>query len=156
MFDAKEFLSATQEGTLDDKFLLHPEGEFTFQIPMDPEKAFEVKSGEKQQDDGSMRPWAQMALKLETVDPMQTVEKALSRKPGITDRFFLDLDKNGGFDHSPQKNIRMGQYLTATQNNKSGWKFTDLCGKQVKGKVVWAKSDFGDGKQAKVTVLGVA
>lgn len=153
MFDIKEFQSVTNEQVLDDKFNLHPEGEYEFQIPMDPDKAFTSTSGEK---DG--KPWAQLQLRLETLDPLGNIEKTLGRKPGITDRFFIDLDPaTGSFDHNKQRNIRTGQYLAATGCAKPGWKFSDMLGKRLKGKVVHVKSDMDPSvKVAKVTTLGRA
>lgn len=154
MFDIKDFASVTQEAPLDDKFNLVPEGEYQAMIPTDPAKAFESKSGEK--DD---RPWAQLSVRLEILDPSGAIEKELGRKPGITDRFFLDVMKNNAgqtvLDVSKQKNVRLGQYLSAVGLNAGGWNFNQMCGKTLKIKVVHGRSDMDPTqKVARVTTLG--
>lgn len=151
MFDENDFLSASNEAVLDEKFNLVAEGEYKAQIGFD-DKDFTVTKGEK---DG--KPWAQLALRLEILDPTGDIEKALGRKPMMTDRFFLDLDENGRPDYSRQRNIRLGQYLAATDSNKPGWKPNDMRGKPFKITVRHVKSDLNPGeKRAQVTMLGRA
>lgn len=154
MFDANDFLTSYNESVLDDKVLLLPEGEYNVQIGMGDED-MKINKGEKQQDDGSVRPWAQLSLRLEVLDPSGEIEKKIFRKPMITYSFFLDLTSNGKPDYSKQKNVRLGALLTATNNNRPGWTPAGLRGKVFKVRVAHVKG-MGDGKRAEVVSVGVA
>lgn len=135
MFELDDFLSSSNQAVLDDKFNQIPAGEYPAQVSMD-DKAIEVTKGEKEG-----KPWAQMAVKFEILDVTGEVEKNLGRKPNITYRFFIDLDENGRPDYSKQKNVRLGQILSATGNNKPGWKGSDIKGKQCKIKITKVKDN---------------
>lgn len=149
MFDQNEFLSGTAESSLDDKFNQLEPGEYQAQVGVE-DKAMEVKQGEK---DG--KPWAQLAVKYEIIDPTGEIEKKLGRKPQITQRFFIDLTESGKFDYSKQKNVRVGQLLSATGCNQSGWKMTDVKGKRLTIKVAKQKDQNGE-MRSEVVSLGVA
>lgn len=149
MFDANDFLNSSNQQTLDDKFLPIPEAEYTAQIGMG-EEDIKIATGEK---DG--KPWARMVLRLEILDPSGELKAKIFREPKINYDFFLDLDSNGGMSHDKQKNIRLGALLTATNNNRPGWKGNDLRGKPFKIKVAHVKGMNGE-KVASVVQVGVA
>lgn len=139
MFSAEDFLTSSQENVLDDKWNQLDPGEYTAQVGVD-DKAIEVKTGEK---DG--KPWAQLIVQLEILDPSGEIEAKLGRKPKITTRFFLDLIQEGPnagkLDQSKQKNVKLGQLLKATGTAAPGWKLTDPKGKQLKIMVAKVKND---------------
>lgn len=149
MFSQEEFLSGSSEVALDDKFNQLEPGEYQAQVGVD-DKAMEIKTGEK---DG--KPWAQIAVKYEVLDPSGDIEKALGRKPSITQRFFIDLTESGGFDYGKQKNVRFGQLLSATGCNVKGWKPTDVKGKRLTIKVAKQKDQNGE-PRSEVVSLGMA
>jgi hypothetical protein len=139
-FDASDFLTSSNESVLDDKFNLIDVGEYTAQIGVD-DKAIVITKGESINKAGETKPWAQMAIRYEIIDPTGEVEKKLQRKPQITHRIFLDLNEQGKLDLAPQRNVRLGQLLKATGKAAPGWKLTDLKGQQLKIKVIQVKSD---------------
>lgn len=151
MFNAEEFLSTAFETKLDDKFNQVDEGEYNVNIGVG-DKDIEVKKGEK---DG--KPWAQAAVRYEILDPTGEIEKKLGRKPTITHYFFLDVTPDGKLDTSPQKNVRLGQLLTATGLNGSRWSFTALKGKQIKIKVAKVKNNMNPSEpRSEVVMVGLA
>lgn len=150
MFDVNDFMNSATEAVLDTKFNQLDEGEYKAQIGTD-EKAIEIKSDVK---DG--KPWAQIAIKYEIVDPTGTIEAKLGRKPTIVHRFFLDLKDDGRPDYGPQRNVRLGQVLAAC-NLKTPWKPNDLKGKVLKIKVMKVKNDRDPSNPlAEVSMVGVA
>lgn len=149
MFDVNDFLTSSNESTLDDKFIPMPEGEYQAQIGMGDDD-LKIQTGEK---DG--KPWARFIARLEVLDPSGEIEKQIFRKPMMNYDFFLDLDENGKLNRDKQKNIRLGALLTATNNNRPGWKPTDIRGKVFKVKVAHVKGMNGE-KRAEVVMVGVA
>lgn len=151
MFNAADFLSTKQDATLDDRFNALDAGEYTAQIGV-ADNSLEVKTGEK---DG--KPWAQMVVQYEVLDPTGEIEKKLGRKPSIKQYFFLDLTPEGKMDQSPQKNVRLGQVLSAAGLNKPGWVPTELKGKMVKIKVAKTKNDIDPANpRSEVVMVGLA
>lgn len=154
MFDPIEFQNSSNEATLDEKFNQLEAGEYRAQIGID-EKAIEVNTGEKEG-----KPWAQMTVKLEVLDPSGEIETKLGRKPVISYRFFLDLVQEQGSanfgkpDWSKQKNVRMGALLGATGLNKPGWSVPQLKGKSLKIKVAKVKDQNGE-PRSEVVMVGV-
>lgn len=149
MFDVNDFFTSSNETTLDDKFIPLPEAEYQVQIGMGDDD-LKIQPGEK---DG--KPWARFIARLEVLDPSGELEKQIFRKPMINYDFFLDLKPDGKPDFSKQKNIRLGALLSATNNNRPGWKPSDLRGKVFKVKVAHVKGMNGE-KRAEVVMVGVA
>jgi hypothetical protein len=154
MFNVDEFLTSSNNEVLDSKFNQLQAGEYDAQIGVD-DKAIEITTGESddKENPGQKRPWAQMAIRFEVLDPTGEIEKNLGRKPGMTYRFFLDLKSDGRPDWAPQRNVRMGQILKATGQDKPGWKVTDIKGKRCKIKVANVKQKDGTAR-AEVVMVG--
>lgn len=156
MFDADDFLNSSNETVLDDKVILIPPGEYTAQIPVSDE-SIKIKSGEKQDKEGNTKGWAQCTIRFNILDPSGDLEKTIFRTPGINYNFFLDLDENDKFDHSKQRNIKVGALLKAANKARPGWKFSDLKGQTFKISIAHVKSDFNPGeKKQEVVAVGVA
>jgi hypothetical protein len=135
MFDPQEFLSTSFDTTLDDKFIPVPAGDYVVTVGVD-DKALEIAKGEK---DG--RPWARMIVRGTVLDLTGQLKQAMGREPRFSYDFFLDLTPEGKLDMAKQRNVRLGQVLSATQCNRPGFKLTDIKGKQMKARMTVKKNE---------------
>lgn len=150
MFDPQEFLTTSFETTLDDKYNPVPAGDYTVQIGVE-EKSVEIVKGEK---DG--KPWARLAIRGNVVDPSGVVKAAIGRDPKFSYEFFLDLTPEGKLDMAKQRNVKLGQLLSATGCNKPGFKLTDVKGKTCKARIVVKKNENTGADYNETTMLTAA
>lgn len=132
-FDADSFMGQSFDGELDTVIVVPPEGDYRAMIgEFDSEKGFRTfvsdKPGKNQGREFTIfsPPFALQD------DPRLTEVKAARGSDDVTvfhKGIFLDLTDQGGLDFSKGKNVDLGRIRDAVgQNQKPGWKFTDLIG----------------------------
>lgn len=132
-FDADAFMGQSYDGELDTKVVLPPEGDYRAMFgDFNSETGFRTfTAGEKSKNAGKEYTIFTPPFALQD-DPRLAEVKTARGSDEITvyhKGVFLDLTAEGGLDFSKGKNVDLGQMRDAVgQNQKQGWKFSDLIG----------------------------
>lgn len=123
VFDKDAFLTQSMTSAMDTKFTPIPVGEYTKMCYINDVKLETVKSQDGVGDD------PQLHIEVVFRDDNLKKQLAMTEDPSITDRLFLDFDKEAWLNGKlvlltgPNKNIKLGMYRDAVGQNdpKKPW-----------------------------------
>jgi hypothetical protein len=133
-FDADSFMGQSIDAPLDTVIKQVPEGDYRAMIgEFDSEKGFrtfEVKKQTSKKFGQEMTIFQPPFILQDDPRLAEVLEARGNEQVTVYHKgIFLDLTDEGGLDTGSGKNVDLGRLRDAVgQNNKAGWKFTDLIG----------------------------
>ncbi|SRR5258705_2504102 len=124
-FNLDDFMNQTVDAAMDTTYPVHPEGEFLFMVDTDPDM-LKVKHVSGTGDKG---PYDFHQIELVCVSQDEKVKHDMGRdKVTCVARVNLDFDITGALASGPGKNVLLGQFREAFDQNKPGWSPKQLLG----------------------------
>lgn len=136
MFNPEQFINSAVEPNAT-QFEVCPTGDFKMMIDSDPKQLVVTENprdqvGIKHAAGTSQKtgePYDFWTLELRCIVLDETVKKKLGRDTvQVRARVNLDFNESGSLDTGPNKNVQLGQLRDALDQNKPGWKPSELLG----------------------------
>lgn len=152
-FNPEEFLASTVvDDSLDTEHRKCPEGAYRAQI-----RPVEARHFRNFQSEKTGESYTMFAPLWEILDDSVRMDLEREHVYVESNGMFLDLDETGALDTGRGKNVDLGRLrLAVGQNEKPGWKFTDLNEQIATVRVAHIKDKNSDVTRAKVTRVSAA
>lgn len=142
----EEFLGMQTNESTSTQVILIPEGDYPAMVDSDGIGLadFKYKQGERAGQTGY-----RMTVKWVIQDDDGSVERAIGRKPVITQSVMLDVTPEGGLDMGEGRNIQLGRLREAVDQNRDGqpWQPAMLIGQMARIMVKHSVGTSGDPMQ---------